>query len=203
MSKLSKIKQLKKDLNVPREKIGGYFVNCEYGLERIDEEIYSKVKAIVSKWKPIKKVDEMNGKIDSQVPLIMSCNCTKSQVSVFRFFDIGYDKATHKIVKRDDNSEGLSKVIPSALALYRALCLFKCHVLSEGPRGYKFIWSINLEHKATGEVLGLGEWKGAFDIFSKDIGNQEFFNDVLELLNLLISDECPHPYDGCVAGSVA
>ena len=31
----------------------------------------------------------------------------------------------------------------------------------------------------------------------------EFERDMLELLELLFDPECPHPYDGCVAGSVA
>lgn len=72
---------------------------------------------------------------------------------------------------------------------------------------YKCIWWFTLRHKKTGEYLELGEWKGAPGIWTKYHGADEmpksFRQDTLLLLNELCSPDCPHPYDGLVAGSVA
>jgi hypothetical protein len=97
--------------------------------------------------------------------------------------------------------------ISSALALYRAVALFKCGLIPKRVDHYKLNWYISLTHKKTKEVLGLGEWKGGFQIFTeatdlKDLSDL-FVHDCEQMLTLLVSQKCPIGYDGVVAGSVA
>ena len=59
----------------------------------------------------------------------------------------------------------------------------------------------------TGEALGFSEWKGSplLRISPETVADApaEFKRDMLELLDILCDPECPHPYDGVVAGSIA
>lgn len=111
------------------------------------------------------------------------------------------------IVKNLEIYSDMYAVMSSAMLLYRVMCLFKCNVISEGPKGYKCTWWVTLQHKLTGEYLQFGEWKGAAGIWTRFLVEkelpQEYAEDLLLLLNELYSKDCPHPYDGCVAGSVA
>ena len=99
--------------------------------------------------------------------------------------------------------------ISSALALYRTIALFHCGLCSEMVDFYKMNWCIHLEHKETKCILGLGEWKGAFQIFTPfhDINqvnaHPSYKRDVEELLTLLASPTMTIDYDGTVAGTVA
>jgi hypothetical protein len=56
----------------------------------------------------------------------------------------------------------------------------------------------------TGDCLMFGEWKGAAGIWTVYHSHEElkdsFKQDILELLDLLAANDCPHPYDGTVAG---
>lgn len=97
--------------------------------------------------------------------------------------------------------------ISSALALYRTISLFECGLNSSNVDFYKMNWQIVLRHKKTSIMLGLGEWKGAFQIFTpfdnmKNI-NRKYKIDVEELLTLLASPTMTIGYDGTVAGTVA
>lgn len=99
------------------------------------------------------------------------------------------------------------KQISSALALYRTISLFECGLNPANVDFYKMNWKIVLEHKETNVVLGIGEWKGAFQIFTpynnmKNI-NEKYKTDVEELLTLLVSPVLTIGYDGTIAGTVA
>ncbi len=48
-----------------------------------------------------------------------------------------------------------------SLALYRVVIKFGYECIAEGDR-YKVSWEALLRHRATGELLTLGDWKGAF-----------------------------------------
>jgi hypothetical protein len=124
-----------------------------------------------------------------------------------------------------ENQISLHKTISSSFALYRLLAIFGPLKLSSD--GYKSVWNIALKHKETENILTLYDYKGAFSIgseFSEGFGDlpfnndkdsffgnikiiqnipEPFKNDIIRLLNLICSDESPHPYDGCVAGSIA
>ena len=97
--------------------------------------------------------------------------------------------------------------ISSALALYRCISLFETGVNNGHADFYKMNWMITVKHQDTGEYLGLGEWKGGFQIFTRahtysDLP-KSFIEDVEQLLTFLVSPTMPIGYDGTVAGSVA
>ena len=96
-------------------------------------------------------------------------------------------------------------VISSPLLLYRLCCLFECKIEVEGSGCYKFVWSTRLKHWATGHFVGFSEWKGSAQYLTSQFPptGTAFDDDWLALLNLLLDPQCPHPYDGTVAGSVA
>jgi hypothetical protein len=182
---------------VPKARSNEYMVNCALGLERVDDAVYARIRAAADAFEPVAQLpDSFCGNI---------------------YFGLAYDLATQKfkyltgknaaVAAYDDPAYApLYRVMPSALWLYRLLCLFQCTVHSEGPDGYKTVWSVGLKHKATGEVIIFREWKGAFSLGHHGIGrvkNGTFERDLLALLTALASPDCPHPYDGTVAGSVA
>ena len=97
------------------------------------------------------------------------------------------------------------QIISPALLLYRLIATFfgspKCE------DGHKSIWEYNLIHKATNKSISFSEWKGAAGFWLPETSykkvDAEFRADLIELMNYLISNECAHPYDNLVAGSVA
>lgn len=99
----------------------------------------------------------------------------------------------------------LYRIISPALLLYRLMATFFCSPKCED--GYKMIWHYNLKHKETGKAVSFSEWKGAAGFWVTDHTStklsNEFKKDLIELVNYLISNECAHPYDNLVAGSVA
>lgn len=97
------------------------------------------------------------------------------------------------------------RIISPALLLYRLISTFFGNPKCED--GYKSIWEYNLLHKSSGRSISFSEWKGAAGFWlpetdSKKV-NSELKADLIELMNYLISNECAHPYDNLVAGSVA
>ncbi len=167
----------------------GYLVNPSYVTKRSGN--YEKAKPIQDKWTPtVRSV--------TKEPFIGNVRPNFSlERKRFEFTDDIFPK----------DSIGMYQVFSSALLLYRLLCLFKAQVVSEGPEGYKCVWWITLQHKETGDCLMFGEWKGAAGIWTVYHSHEElkdsFKQDILELLDLLAANDCPHPYDGTVAGSVA
>jgi hypothetical protein len=102
----------------------------------------------------------------------------------------------------------LYQAIPAALLLYRLICTFGPVKLNcEGNQGYKMVWYYSLKHKKTNTPIVFDEWKGSsgfhttFHTFT-DVP-EELQKDICVLIDYLLSDECGHPYDGLVAGSVA
>ena len=100
------------------------------------------------------------------------------------------------------------QVISSAFMLYRMICMFPNPIVEmQGSEGYKVPWSIALKHKETGEFFIIREWKGGLSFASDSHSFKEtpesFTSDVKRLLQLLVSDKSPHPYDGVTAGGVA
>lgn len=97
--------------------------------------------------------------------------------------------------------------ISSALALYRAISLFRITRLDKNQDYYKCNWSITLKHEPTGTFLVLGEWKGGFNIFTntqltKDFP-PEFVKDVERFLTAFVSVDLTIDYDGTRAGCIA
>lgn len=163
---------------------------------RVDDKVYARVKVQTNKWTPMKVSVDGNGNLKP----VMDRDTGK-----FLFKE--YDHAKGNYAEFHEDYAAICDAISSAMLLYRLLCLFQCTVISEGPEGYKCVWWVTLSHKATGEQLMFGEWKGAAGIWTKFADKKEapkeFLKDMLLLLNELCAQDCPHPYDGCVAGSVA
>lgn len=118
------------------------------------------------------------------------------------------DERARNIYNKDSKFISLSSTISSALAMYRLVCMFNNpHIIAEGAMGYKVPWEMFLKHKKTGEVVCFSEWKGAFGFRTRltDINNapEEFINDIKFVLELMFSNNSPHPYDETVAGSCA
>jgi hypothetical protein len=161
-------------------------------------EIQARVKA-----KVYARADRQTDKWES---------CTQPEIEFIGNVRPVWNKATNRFVFRDLTLSDwkrfplMSSVISSALLLYRTLCLFGAPVKVEHAN-YKCIWWVCLRHIETGEYLVLGEWKGAAGTWTEYHSAKElpkaFRQDILLLLNELCAPDCPHPYDGLVAGSVA
>lgn len=171
-----------------------YLLNVPLTAERLSEELRTRAERIAAKWSPCSEsvLEELSA----------SPNLINQGLALIRnetgFEIVSWCSYFHPGLK-------LYHIISSSLLLYRLLCLFRCTVHSEGPCGYKAVFDVTLLHKETGKKIAFTEWKGAAEVFLDTIPDAEepYARDMLELLNLLCSMECPHPYDGVVAGAVA
>ena len=128
--------------------------------------------------------------------------------------EVGYDPVTGKAawflgynawcMLSSSTYMHMHKVISSPMLLYRLRCLFpSCEV--QQWDGYKGVWRVGLQHKRTQCHAEFGEHKGAIVVrgdtsMEKD---EAATQDMLDLIELLCSDRCPHPYNGTVAGCIA
>ncbi|HWY33557.1 MAG TPA: hypothetical protein VNX68_02855 [Nitrosopumilaceae archaeon] len=174
-----------------------YLVQPELGGERKAD--YKKGELINKKWHPVSPQDAHKICPDG------TCGNVHGQIQV--------SKKTKKIkfvegYSRSADTVGLYESISAALALYRVICMINNPiVVTEGASGYKVPWNVYLVHIETGEILSFGEWKGAFGIWTRFHDHKQlpeaYKKDVEEILNLMLSDRSPHPYDNCTAGIVA
>jgi hypothetical protein len=67
----------------------------------------------------------------------------------------------------------------------------------------EWVWETALVHVASGAVVSFREYKGGARVSSPQFSDAFPADDLLELLNLICSPRCPHPYDGTVAGTIA
>ncbi|KAI9104963.1 hypothetical protein DFS34DRAFT_682746 [Phlyctochytrium arcticum] len=100
----------------------------------------------------------------------------------------------------------LYKVISPSLLLYRLLCAF-CFEIVPGmtpAAAETSVWEIALK-TADGQVLVLKDDSGLAACLceQKPLSDENFLGLVRNPLTVLCSDECPHPYDYVLAGSVA
>lgn len=122
---------------------------------------------------------------------------------------VGFNKKGRARLCEDRNEHEIASYaqISSALALYRAVSLFHLESLDQGADYYKVNWSITLEHAPTGTFLILGEWKGAFGIFTPATRIEqlpkEFITDVERFLTAFVSVDLTIDYDGTRSGGVA
>ena len=164
-----------------------YYAQPQYYAKRVSPKIYDRAAKAASPWEPVAKI--------------------KEELSMCGNVRPDFNKSTHKF-QFGGGFYGMPDAISSALLLYRLLCLFggKVTVVPKKHQ-YKCIWWFTLKHKETGEYLQFGEWKGAAGIWTRFHSAEElpasYKADILTLLNELVSKNTPHPYDGCIAGSVA
>ena len=167
-----------------------YLVLPPYGAKRLADE--GSQNGIISKWLVRPKAPHLHNNLVMNGFFFDTLNKT---------FKLGTRMDWH-----NDANVTASRVISSALALYRLLCLFgKPPVVPKDA--YKTLWEYPLQHRESKEYLTLLEYKAGFTInthFSKPEELPESFAfDLIELLNFLVSDQIAHPYDGTLAGTVA
>ena len=105
----------------------------------------------------------------------------------------------------DEGYFTFANMMNSPLLLYRLISIFFAPPITEN--WYKAIWEYPIQHKETGKEMIFGEHKGAPKFWLSESNpkqlNEVFKNDLLELLNFLVSDQIPHPYDRCTSGQIA
>ncbi len=126
--------------------------------------------------------------------------------------DVGYDvhRGAATLSLSGPLEEGyapLRTVISSPLVFYRLLCLFEIKTTPCIRHGDAVVgvWSVSLQHKRAGKKVVLFDLMGVPTVrFDAQPGaDNHFIRDLLRLVEMLCSKLCPHPYDGCVAGTVA
>jgi len=99
------------------------------------------------------------------------------------------------------------EVIPSAILMYRVACTFDGTIRLYGASEDLTVWHAPLLHNGTSEPFTLTEYKGSSTFWLKHSTIEEtpqvLLDDIKELLEYFVSDECAHPYRGLVAGGVA
>ena len=169
-----------------------YLIQPQYYQERAEDSVLQD--AIYEKWQLIDTVN-----IHANISQYLWYNVDNQ---AFVFID--------DIFPREGNHLISNNVISSAFLLYRLMCMkfpprFPQH--GEEEEFYKTIWAVSLKHKKTGQILNFNDYKAGWHlgmIYShpEDMPT-DFREDVLELLNFLISNQVVHPYDLTIAGSVA
>ena len=177
-----------------------YLVQPDYCAERkadykAGEKMNAKFKMVSRKEVHKNQSDGLNGNVSSYVTVSRETR----KVTIHKEYPDTIKKKAQV---------ALYEAISSALALYRIICMFKNPQISlEGADGYKCPWFAYFKHEKTGAYIALGEWKGAFGLWtsfnSPEEFNGELKEDTIALLNLIMSDKSPHPYDRTTAGSVA
>lgn len=178
--------------------MSNYLVNCDYIQER--NANYERRKAIEELFEPDPEQNFPNANGNVSHELVIDPETLKSKFLKAN----GLEGLQERIQKY----ASLYQAIPAALLLYRLICTFgpvKLHC--EGNEGYKMVWYYALKHKKTNTPIVFDEWKGSsgfhtsFHTFTEM--PEELQKDICTLVDYLLSDECGHPYDGLVAGSVA
>ncbi len=167
-----------------------YLIQPQYQMPRAKNDAIQE--SVMDKWQYIEKNPNLHGNIN----MILRYD---TENKTFLFLD---DKA--KWLKEEYIFFG--QVISSALLMYRLYCTgFRPSINYDEL--YKTVWCVGLEHKTTQNIVAVGEYKAAAHLSAlfteKDQMPQEFHDDLIELLNFLISDNVVHPYDYTIAGSVA
>ena len=153
---------------------------------------YARQKAVASKWKWLKKPVSHH-----------------SNINMYLRYDLADELFYFKAELREESprvNDLLCNVISSALMMYR------CGAMGFAPHfnntdSYKTLCSVSLKHKETGEHLVIQDYKAGIDLSTVFHNTEDmpvsYREDVLELLNFLVSGDVLHPYDLTVAGSVA
>ncbi len=110
-----------------------------------------------------------------------------------------WDSST-RCLCRQKGYHSFSTRVSSQLLLYRLTVTFGMPPSREDD-GYKSCWVVDLRNLDGISVLSFQDYKGAADV--RFYGTTEASVDALKLLNFLVGMECPHTYDGILAGTRA
>ena len=175
---MEKITQNKKD----------FAIGSQWNNERTGN--YDKQSEIANKWQKSSPIEYSNGNVSHNTVF----DIEKQSIAL-----MDYQYGNEKYIS-------LYTLISSPLLMYRLICVFGyTPIIAESP--YKVVWEYPIEHKETGIQISFSEWKGGIYFGMKETDYkklpQSYKDDFIALFNHLISNECAHPYDGLVAGSVA
>lgn len=110
-------------------------------------------------------------------------------------------------IKEDLGLTGFYDMVESPYLLARLCALFDgLKVEAYGQESYKVTWQTALKHKETGHILAFYDYKGGASLASSVYGKNapdKFLSDAKNLIEALVDDRCPHPYDGCCVGEIA
>jgi hypothetical protein len=198
----------KKEKEVPPT----YLVNAPYIMGRkanyrAGAKIRKAFSSVNSKDKPVEQLLETQGWYNGNVDSQMTIN-NKTRKLSFGDAPSFLSVPPEEYQKFERENTRLWKALPASLALYRTICMFNNPVVEcEGNNGYKVPWTMHLLHTESNTVIAMREWKGGFGIGLPHYEHTKMplslKRDLTLLVETLVSDRSPHPYDGVVAGSVA
>lgn len=183
-----------------KQEIVGYSITPELYASRCNNQVWERREKIVQEWKAWS--DD-----STDIPTIND-NEKGSSIS----WDMEKEQVVLTENARRPFSNRFYEATSSALLLYRLNCLFPGQLdHTQDIDEYKIVWRIYLQHRVTGRVIRFGEFKAAISISPLNFPSKEnlaadqlqFRTDAFELLDMLFSKQCPHTYDGTIAGSVA
>ena len=112
------------------------------------------------------------------------------------------DVTQHVIMMEQTTYTYTFQVFSSPMLLYRLRCLFpSCEVKQGG--GYFGVWRVSLRHKRTRCRADFEDFKGGAMVHEDPVMvemDEAAAQDLLDLIELLCSNCCPHTCDGLVAG---
>ena len=131
-------------------------------------------------------------------------------------FEFGFDPVTSKAAYICPYSPGawrltydatymyMFQVISSPMLLYRLRCLFPSYEVKQGDGDLR-VWNVNLRHRRTHCQADFEDLKGGAIVTAEPAleKDEAATQNLLDLIEVLCSDCCPHTYDGLVAGCVA
>lgn len=188
-----------------------YLVNCDLGMERKGNYERRKQMEAVFEPDPTQNFPNSSGNVAHELEITkdtLKCQFHSHNDDPPPDPTQSFQERMKVWGERRQQYAALYEAIPSALLLYRLICTFGPVKLDcEGNEGYKMVWYYVLNHKPTNTKIAFSEWKGSSGFHTtfhtyKQMP-EELRNDLLALIEYLLSDECAHPYDGLTAGSVA
>ncbi|KAG5178059.1 hypothetical protein JKP88DRAFT_248354 [Tribonema minus] len=175
-----------------RENEQHYLVEPLALMDRVDETVTARAEAVMQKWQRISKDELPAGAQCEGMPLDIYWNKKTGKAEITEWIDRSDDHVIHGFV------------LSSALMLYRLQCISGTACVHIQGEGYKCVWEVYMLHKATNRVMWFHDYKGTFYCrFQRGPKPEQYQADGLELINLLFAPNCPHPYDGIIAGTVA
>ncbi|GJJ11119.1 hypothetical protein Clacol_005350 [Clathrus columnatus] len=129
--------------------------------------------------------------------------------------DLKYDIESRK-VDSVNGTASLTAILSSSQLFYRLLCHYVWpYNNADDTPPITSVWQVKLGYfprddsfyysykRTIGPSIIFMDDRGLFDIRAEGGISETMMNHLVDLVNILFSDECCHPYDGVVAGCVA
>lgn len=175
-----------------------YLINPPYDAPRLTDT--QRQKAISQNWEYALETTPMHG--------TLATAALRFDLDTNRFIWNDFSENRTLLFQSDRQLLGSFAVMSSAMMLYRLICVFvQSPTVGSHDDFYKSVWRFPLRHLPSGEFITLLDYKAGWTVnamFTEvDQLPASLANDLLELLNFLISPDVSHPYDKTLAGSVA